>query len=148
MEEYQIGDWSSGKKHKAEMTLNVRPPTSTEHPIMIERIFSPEGRILSSQTEAQLTTTDVAVTVTSVPSVTTMAATNVPPDSDASTLEEMTTTEDADYDLPNMTDIVETGNGTATMSRAVSSVVRDEVRECKAVLFSLSAKYFAASSSL
>ena len=115
---------------------------------MIERIFSPEGRILSAQTEAQPTTTDVAVTVPSVTSVTTMAAANVPPDSDASTLEEMTTTEDADYDLPNMTNIVETGNGTATMSRAVSSVVRDEVRECKAVLFSLSEKYFAASSSL
>ena len=115
------------------MTLNVRPPTSTEHPIMIDRILSPEGRIQSTQTEAQITTTDGVVTVTSVSSVTTMSAVNIPTGSDT-TMDEMTTT-DADYDLPNMTDIVETGNGTTTMSRTVSSVVRDEVMHCEADLF-------------
>ena len=128
MEEYQLGDWSSGKKHQAEMTLNVRPQTSTEHPILIERIFSAEGRILSAQAEAQITTTDVAVTV---------SAANVPTDTDASIVDEIPTTDDADYDFPNVTDIVGAWNGTTAMSRAVSSVVKDEVRKCIKLFCSL-----------
>ena len=123
MEEYQIGDWSSGKKHNAELTLNVRPLTPSEHPIFLERIFSAEGKILSAQTEAQITTTDVAVTVT--PTMPT-----VPTDADASTLDEISTTDEADNEFHNVTDIEGTWNGTTTKSRAVSSVVKDEVTKC------------------
>ena len=111
MEEYQFGDWSSGGKHLGAMTLNVRPQQQTENPIFIGKIFSPEGRQLSLQTEAQITTLDVDAV--------------------------STTTEGADG--PNVTDIAESWTGSTksdkeTLFRAVPSVVRDEVRKCKAVV--------------
>ena len=121
MEEYQLGDWSSGKKHQAEMTLNVRPQPSTEHPIFIDRIFSPEGRKLSLLTEAQITTLEADVVVTTA---------TVPTDTDAST-----------PGYSNVTDMTESWNGTTgsvkEIFRAVSSVARDEVTLCKDILFSL-----------
>ena len=121
MEEYQLGDWSSGEKHKAEMTLNVRPLTPTEHPIMIQRLFSPEGLILSPQTaEVQMTTMDVVVTDSGVTSVTTMSAANV-----FFTLDETTTEEAANAnDEPN---VINTSD--MTISRAVSSVPKAEVKK-------------------
>ena len=112
MEEYQFGDWSSGGKHLGAMTLNVRPQQQTENPIFISKIFSPEGRQLSLQTETEAQTTL---------------------DVDAVS----TTTEGAD--CPNVTDIAESWTGSTksdkeTVFQAVPSVVRDEVRKCKAVV--------------
>ena len=118
MEEYQLGDWSSGEKHKAEMTLNVRPLTPTEHPIMIERMFSPEGMVLSPQTaEVQMTTMDAVVTDSGV---TTMSAANV-----FFTLDETMTEEAANAnDEPN-----KINTSDMTISRAVSSVPKAEVKK-------------------
>ena len=132
MEEYQLGDWSSGEKHQAQMTLNVRPLRPTEHPILIERISSPEGRFLSALTEGQISTTDVAVTSA-------MSAANVSIDAMDATPDEITLTDDADsadydYDYLNGTDIAdigETRNGTTKMSRVVTSGVSDEVTNCR-----------------
>ena len=147
MEEYQLGDWSSGKKHKAEMTLNVRPLTPTEHPIMIERMFSPEGMVFSPQTaEVQMTTMDVVVTDSGVTSVTTRSAANV--DTVFYPLDETTTTEEpananaSDNDVPN---VINTSD--MTMSRAVSSVPKDElIKVLEAIICLLSSivKYFTA----
>ena len=37
MEEYKFGDWRSGEKQRAEVSLNVRQAAPTEYPIIIER---------------------------------------------------------------------------------------------------------------
>ena len=39
MEEYKFGDWSSGEKVTAEVSLSVRQRAPTEYPIIVEREF-------------------------------------------------------------------------------------------------------------
>ena len=51
MEEYKFGDWTSGEKETAEVSLNVRQTAPTEYPIIVEREFRTD-----QQPPPQLTT--------------------------------------------------------------------------------------------
>ena len=64
MEEYKLGDWSSGRKQKAEITLNVRQQTPTEYPIMMRRSRLPSHYVNHQMTTVEDDTeTDVTVNV-------------------------------------------------------------------------------------
>ena len=56
MEEYIFGDWSSGRKQKAEITINVRQITPTEPPILITRVFTTEQVELTTLMVPDVTT--------------------------------------------------------------------------------------------
>ena len=76
MEEYKFGDWSSGRKQRAEISLNVRKATPTEHPIIVERVYTPRP-------EAQIDITPLTVpeVTTEKDEVTTTIWTEIPTDS-------------------------------------------------------------------
>ena len=72
MEEYKFGDWSSGRKQRAEISLNVRKATPTEHPIIVERVYTPrpEAQIdITPLTVPEVTTEKDEVTTTSSPGI-------------------------------------------------------------------------------
>ena len=76
MEEYKFGDWSSGRKQRAEISLNVRKAIPTEHPIIVERVYTPRP-------EAQIDITPLTVpeVTTEKDEVTTTIWTEIPTDS-------------------------------------------------------------------
>ena len=72
MEEYKFGDWSSGRKQRAEISLNVRKAIPTEHPIIVERVYTPrpEAQIdITPLTVPEVTTEKDEVTTTSSPGI-------------------------------------------------------------------------------
>ena len=98
MEEYKFGDWSSGRKQRAEISLNVRKAIPTEHPIIVERVYTPRP-------EAQ-----IDITPLTVPEVTTEK-------------DEVTTTSSPDMIWTVSTD----GNMEEKEMRGLSAVVNEEV---------------------
>ena len=89
MEEYKFGDWSSGRKQRAEISLNVRKAIPTEHPIIVERVYTPrpEAQIdITPLTVPEVTTEKDEVTTTSSPDMITTSSpgiiwTEIPTDS-------------------------------------------------------------------
>ena len=72
MEEYKFGDWSSGRKQRAEISLNVRKAIPTEHPIIVERVYTPrpDAQIdITPLTVPEVTTEKDEVITTSSPGI-------------------------------------------------------------------------------